>query len=97
VIFEQSPMFPDGEIAGRVMVAGVLMEQAAFCEAEGDRKMAQVTRIECDCRIGEKATPEELFSLHYGAHEEACSLYRRSGDPVDHKWDLEARREILAR
>ncbi len=30
MIFEQAPMFPDGEIAGRVMVAGVLMEQARF-------------------------------------------------------------------
>ena len=40
MIFEQAPMFPDGEIAGRVMVAGVLMEQAAFTEAEEGREMA---------------------------------------------------------
>lgn len=43
MIFEQAPLIPDGEIAGRVMVAGVLMEQASFGQEDG-AMMKQTTK-----------------------------------------------------
>ena len=51
----------------------------------------------CTCRIGRKATAEELFSLCHGVHELPCPVYRCSRDPVDREHDQIARREILVR
>jgi hypothetical protein len=52
-------------------------------------KLGQV-HYRCDCYVS-TMTPEEQFTLRYGAHELACPAYRESMDPVDRAYDREER------
>jgi hypothetical protein len=42
--------------------------------------------MDCNCYV-KRLGAEALFTLHYGAHNPRCPVYRASGDEVDRKWD----------
>ena len=52
----------------------------------------RVTRAGMTCHCYVSGLPaDEQMSLHYGAHEPSCPVYRVSLDPVDREMDEEIR------
>ena len=52
----------------------------------------EVTWFKSKCRCYAQFLPPVVqFSMHFGAHNEACPVYRVSRDPVDAQYDIEFR------
>ena len=49
-------------------------------------------KTDCDCYARHLA-PLTQFTMHYGAHNPSCPVFKVSRDPVDAKWDIEFRNE----
>ena len=51
--------------------------------------------MDCNCYVG-RLGDEALFTLHYGAHNPSCPVYRVSLDPVDIANDADTRTHFEA-
>ena len=47
-------------------------------------------KTDCDC-YARQLSPLTQFTMHYGAHNPTCPVFKISRDPVDAKWDIEFR------